>query len=115
MIILFLRVIANAISEGPIVILELMGSDAQAKWMNVIGSTDITADISLESSNRINDLLIKEHKMGRNTASYSADSTCCVIKPHLVSAGMAGAVIYEIQKAGFDIGAITAVSIDHSS
>lgn len=102
-------VIANSISEGPIVVMELMGSDAQAKWINIIGSTDITADLSLDASNRINDLVLKEHKIGRNTAAYS-DSTCCVIKPHLVSSGMAGAVIYEIQKAGFDIGAISAVN-----
>ena len=87
-----------------------MGSDAQAKWMNIIVSTDITADLSLEACNRVNDLVLKEHKIGRNTATYS-DSTCCVIKPHLVSSGMAGAVIYEIQKAGFDIGAISAVGL----
>jgi nucleoside-diphosphate kinase len=44
-----------------------------------------------------------------NTATYN-DCTCCIIKPHIVAAGMLGAVIYEIQKAGFEISALQAVS-----
>ena len=30
-------------------------------------------------------------------------STCCIVKPHAVKAGMAGRIIAEIQTAGFDI------------
>ena len=101
---------ANAISEGPVVVLELIGSDAQAKWTSVVGATDITADLSLDAANRLSEHVLRERKIGRNTAVCAADSTCCVVKPHLVAAGMAGAVVYEIQKAGFDVAAITAVN-----
>ncbi len=38
-------------------------------------------------------------RLGVNTATYN-DSTCCVIRPHVISAGMLGAVLYEIQKSG---------------
>ena len=58
----------------------------------------------------MNNFILQERKLGENTAAF-ADSTCCVIKPHLVAAGMAGAAIYEIQKAGFDINAILAVGV----
>jgi hypothetical protein len=55
------------------------------------------------------DNLLYNKRMGQNTATFANDSTCCIIKPHIFSAGMAGAVIFEIQKAGFEISAITTV------
>ncbi len=70
---------------------------------------DVTSEFTQETINRINSILIQQRKVGQNTASY-ADTTCCVIKPHIVSAGMAGAIIYEIQKAGFEINAVLAVN-----
>lgn len=53
--------------------------------------------------------MLETRKAGKNTASY-VDTTCCVLKPHLVGAGMAGAALYEIQKAGFEIAAIQTVN-----
>ena len=58
--------------------------------------------------NRLYENLIAGRKLGQNTAVLQ-DSTCCIIKPHLVAAGMVGAVIYEIQKAGFEISALQSV------
>ena len=72
---------------------------------------DLAGDLEQEALNRINEGVFRttgNQKLGINTATYD-DCTCCVIKPHIVSAGMLGAVIYEIQKAGFDISAIQAV------
>jgi hypothetical protein len=57
---------------------------------------------------KLNANVLQARKFGRNTAVFN-DSTCCVIKPHLVSAGIAGAVIYEIQKNGFEISAMMSV------
>jgi nucleoside-diphosphate kinase len=58
---------------------------------------------------KINDFVLKTHRFGTNTAVYS-DTTCCLIKPHIVASGMAGAIIFEIQKAGFEISAIQSVN-----
>jgi len=33
----FLSLLVNAVSEGPIVVMELMGSDCLGKWINIIG------------------------------------------------------------------------------
>ena len=94
----------------PIVVLELMGNNAQNVWNNVIGVTDVSSEFGQEVLDKINKFLLQDRNLGQNTALYN-NSTCCIIKPHIVSAGMAGAVIYEIQKAGFDVNAIQAVII----
>jgi hypothetical protein len=69
-------------------------------------------DVSFDSDvlERLNVSILQSKRFGRNTAVFN-NSTCCIIKPHLVSAGMAGAAIYEIQKAGFDISAILSVNL----
>jgi nucleoside-diphosphate kinase len=101
--------LVNGISNGPIVVVELLGSDALTKWKNIVGLGDIVCDIEQDALNRINEGAFKA-KLGINTATYN-ECTCCVIKPHIVTAGMLGGVIYEIQKAGFDISAVQAVCI----
>jgi len=103
--------LVNGISNGPIVVVELLGSDAQSKWKNIIGLGDLAGDLEQDALNRINDGTFRagNQKLGMNTATYN-DCTCCIIKPHIVAAGMLGAVIYEIQKAGFEISALQAVS-----
>ena len=104
--------LVNGISNGPIVVVELLGIDAQTKWKNIVGLGDIVCDIEQDALNRINEGAFRasgNQKLGINTATYN-ECTCCVIKPHIVAAGMVGAVIYEIQKAGFDISAVQAVS-----
>ena len=59
--------------------------------------------------NRISESILESRRIGKNTATY-VGTTCCVIKPHLVGSGMAGAALYEIQKAGFEISAIQTVN-----
>ena len=104
-----ISLLINAISEGPVVVMELMGAEALGKWISIIGISDVTSDLDQDSINKINANVLQQ-KRGPNTAVYS-DTTCCIVKPHIVAAGMAGAVIFEIQKAGFEISAIQAVSI----
>jgi hypothetical protein len=58
--------------------------------------------------NRLSEQILESRKLGKNTAAY-VGTTCCVIKPHAVAAGMAGAILYEIQKSGFEIVAIQTV------
>lgn len=99
----------NAIADGPIVVLELMGSNAKDAWTSVIGGSDISCEVDDASLAKIDQHLLVDKKVGTNTAKC-VDSTCCVVKPHIVAAGMAGAVIFEIQKAGFDVNAIQTVN-----
>jgi nucleoside diphosphate kinase len=101
-------VCTNALADGPIVVLELMGDNAQNVWNSVIGVTDVSSEFGQEVLEKMNKFLLQDKNVGSNTALYN-DSTCCIIKPHIVASGMAGAVIYEIQKAGFDVNAIQAV------
>lgn len=97
----------NALSEQPIIIIELLGINAANKWNDIVGKGDLVFDLQQDALNRLLNG-VTNNKLGTNTANY-VDSTCCIIKPHLVAAGMAGAVIYEIQKAGFEISAIQSV------
>lgn len=101
--------ITRAISDGPVVAMELLGSDAQQTWISIIGKSDITSELSKEVLNRISESILESRRIGKNTATY-VGTTCCVIKPHLVGSGMAGAALYEIQKAGFEISAIQTVN-----
>lgn len=99
---------ARTLSDGPIIVLELIGADCQSKWINIIGVSDITSQFEPDCLKRVEENLLQSRAMGTNTAVYN-DTTCCVIRPHLVASGMAGAVIFEIQKAGFEISAIQTV------
>jgi len=100
--------IANAISDAPIIVVELLGIDAAKKWTGIVGLGDLVFDLESDAKARIFDGAFNasvNKRVGSNTATYN-DCTCCVIKPHLINAGMLGAVIYEIQKAGFEISAV---------
>lgn len=99
---------ANSLSEGQILIMELIGNEAQNKWLSIIGQSDVTQQYSDEAYIKIHENLLNSRKIGRNTAVYQ-NTTCCIIKPHIIASGMAGALIYEIQKSGFDISAIQTV------
>lgn len=98
----------NSLSDGPILLMELIGSDAQNKWVSIIGISDVTQQYGEESYNKIYENLLAGRRMGRNTACYQ-DTTCCIIKPHMIASGMAGALLFEIQKGGFEITAIQTV------
>lgn len=100
---------SNSLSDGPILVMELIGNDAQNKWLSIIGVSDVTQQYDEEGLRRIQENLLDTRKMGRNTACYQ-DTTCCIIKPHIIASGMAGAMLYEIQKAGFEINALQTVT-----
>jgi len=70
----------------------------------------VTQQYGDEAMKLIEENLLSSRRMGRNTAVYEA-TTCCIIKPHIIQSGMAGALLYEIQKAGYEISAIQTVSI----
>jgi len=100
---------ASTFLDGPIIVLELIGADCQMKWINIIGASDITSQFEPDCLKKVEQQLLQTRSIGVNTAVYN-DTTCCIIKPHLVASGMAGAVIFEIQKANFEIAAIQTVT-----
>lgn len=99
----------NSLSEGPILVMELIGADAHNKWVSIIGQSDVTQQYGEEALQVIEEKILSSRRMARNTAVYQG-TTCCIIKPHIIQSGMAGALIFEIQKAGFEISAIQTVN-----
>ena len=69
---------------------------------------DVTQQYGDEAAKLLEENFLSSRRMGRNTAIYQ-DTTCCIIKPHIIASGMAGALIFEIQKAGYEISAIQTV------
>lgn len=100
---------SNSLSEGPILIMELIGNDAQNKWLSIIGASDITQQYGDDALKKLLKDVLCCRRLGRNTAVYQ-ETTCCIIKPHIIAAGMAGALVFEIQKAGFEISALQTVT-----
>jgi len=43
------------------------------------------------------------------------NSTCCIIKPHIVKSGIAGEVITKIQDAGFSIGGVSIQEVEKAN
>ncbi|XP_070512537.1 nucleoside diphosphate kinase homolog 7-like isoform X1 [Cardiocondyla obscurior] len=125
--------VINYFISGPVVALELLGGNGIVRWQELAGSEDIKkACLTTASSLRTlyekdeiynavygskdPETAIKESqyffrnsksksKNLRNTATLQ-NCTCCIVKPHAVQEKLVGAIINDIQKAGF---AITAV------
>ncbi|CAF2710047.1 unnamed protein product [Rotaria sp. Silwood2] len=119
-------------TSGPIVAIELVGSDAINRWRSMIGPTDslkakeqssyslrarfgtdgtrnaLHGSDSATSAQREISFFFGS-KYGTNTACYN-DTTCCLIKPHAVAE--AGQIINAILTAGFQISAIGTYSLD---
>lgn len=124
----FFEGLISFITSGPVLAMELKGSNAVTRWRSLIGPTDSLsarreAPSSLrarfgtdntrnachgsdsdKSANREIDFFFKSAKR-RNTARFS-DSTLCIIKPHAVTAGLAGKILMAIEGNGFHITAL---------
>lgn len=46
------------------------------------------------------------------TTALLSNSTCCVIKPHIIAAGQAGQIIDRILEEGFEISAMQMFNLD---
>ncbi|KAL0133722.1 hypothetical protein PUN28_000996 [Cardiocondyla obscurior] len=108
--------VINYLISGPVVALELLGGNGIVRWQELAGSEDIKK-ACLTTASSLRTLYEKDeihavygskdlkHKNLRNTATLQ-NCTCCIVKPHAVQEKLVGAIINDIQKAGF---AITAV------
>ncbi len=71
---------------------------------------DVTQQYGEEAMKLVEENILASRRMGGNTAVYQG-TTCCIIKPHIIQSGMAGALLFEIQKSGYEISAIQTVRI----
>ncbi|OWF55446.1 nucleoside diphosphate kinase 7-like [Mizuhopecten yessoensis] len=116
------------ITSGPVIAIELMGSDCVSQWTDLLGPTDPAAarqnapnsirarfgKDSIQNACHGSDSIgaaarelefffpSNDTPARRNTAKFS-ECTCCVIKPHAVKSGAAGDIISQIMDAGFEI------------
>ncbi|GLV44669.1 nmdyn-D7 [Carabus blaptoides fortunei] len=130
----FLPFMIEQIVSGPIVIAELVGEDAIAKWRALLGPKDPAVarkeapdslraiygrelasngfhgpETEEEATREISFFFPKQHGDTRRTVGNIGkfkNSTCCVIKPHAIESGCLGDIITEITNTGFSISAM---------
>lgn len=124
---------ARDLSQGPIIALEVVGDDApakiaalsQAEGKNAVISTATSSSPSSASSGTATssfstrpadaecDFFFNNKSVG-TTAQFS-DCSVCVIKPHSLTDGHAGAIIDSIVAQGYQISAMEQFTLDRST
>ncbi|XP_051153432.1 nucleoside diphosphate kinase 7 isoform X2 [Leptopilina boulardi] len=128
----------SRITSGPIIALELLGQDCISRWLELIGSNDISEIRETDSPSLS---AFYEKYAGENTfygsisetadqdikfffpdpksekrelpnTSTIKDCTCCIIKPHAVQSRLEGDIIDEIIKNGYLITAMQLFHVD---
>uniref|UniRef100_A0A3Q3GKN2 Nucleoside diphosphate kinase homolog 7 n=1 Tax=Labrus bergylta TaxID=56723 RepID=A0A3Q3GKN2_9LABR len=128
------------LSSGPVVAMELMGDEAMSIWRRLLGPADSAvarkeAPLSVRAQFGTDGIKNVGHgsdsvaaaarelefffpsTIGHgpsNTAIYT-DCTCCIIKPHAVSEGLAGKILNSISAAGFEISALQMFNVDRAN
>ncbi|KAM3620065.1 uncharacterized protein V6R79_017689 [Siganus canaliculatus] len=121
----FFSNLVQLLSSGPVVAMELVGDEAISIWRKLLGPAD-SAVVCSEAqcgpdgiknfghASASPDAAAREVEFffpstaghgPSNTATFT-DSTCCIIKPHAVSEGLAGKILNSISAAGFEISAL---------
>ncbi|XP_013878494.1 nucleoside diphosphate kinase homolog 7 [Austrofundulus limnaeus] len=127
-------------SSGPVVAMELMGDEAVSTWRRLLGpadsaaarkeapqsiraqfGTDVVKNVghgseSLSAAARELEFFFPS-TIGHgppNTATFT-DCTCCIIKPHALSEGLAGKILNSISAAGFEISALEMFNVDRAN
>ncbi|XP_070160086.1 nucleoside diphosphate kinase homolog 7 isoform X2 [Polyergus mexicanus] len=121
----------NYLTSGPVIGLELLGENGIARWQELTGSENCKHAYSTTSSLRTcyekNEIYnvygsknieiatqelqyffsnSKSKNKELKTTAIFQNCTCCIIKPHAVQAKLVGAIIDDIQKAGYIITAV---------
>lgn len=136
----FFNTLLDYMTSGKIIVMELMASDAVARWRHLMGPTD-SAEARSCAATSIRARYGKDKTMNAchgsdsaetaarelefffpasgkdkfvNTATF-CDATCCIIKPHAVVEGQSGAIIEKIQNAGFEISAMQIFHIEKAN
>ncbi|XP_002737178.1 nucleoside diphosphate kinase homolog 7-like [Saccoglossus kowalevskii] len=133
----FFNELVDFITSGKVVAMELIGNDAVKHWRTLAGPTD-SAVARSEAPNSVRARFGTDKQTNavhggdspenaakelniffgpqpqKNTAKL-LDCTCCVIKPHAVSAGHAGKIIIAIQDAGFEVSALQMFNMERAN
>ncbi|XP_077390433.1 nucleoside diphosphate kinase homolog 7 isoform X2 [Festucalex cinctus] len=129
--------LVQQLSSGPVIALELVGDEAVSVWKNLLEPPDTAAAAHKETPQSTpgqfgSDLVHSSDSLTAaarelefffpttvchgpiNTALYS-QCTCCIIKPHAISQGLAGNIINSIAAAGFHISALQMFKVDRAN
>ncbi|KAM4629653.1 nucleoside diphosphate kinase homolog 7 [Polymixia lowei] len=136
----FFNNLVQSVSSGPVVAMELMGDEAISIWRRLLGPTD-SAVARREAQQSVRAQFgtdgVKNAGHGSdsvaaaareleyffpsttghgpsNTANYT-DCTCCIIKPHAISEGLAGKILNSISAAEFEISALQMFNMDRAN
>lgn len=127
------------VSSGPVVAMELMGEEAVSIWRRLLGPTDsavarreapqcVRAQFGTDAVKNVghgSDTFAAAARelefffpstIGHgppNTAIFT-DCTCCIIKPHAISEGLAGKILNSISSAGFEISALQMFNVEQA-
>ncbi len=132
--------IATYMSGGPIVVFELLGEKAVAKWNEIIGPNDpvlarkempdtlraqfgtdeirngFHGSVSIQAGEReINYFFGSSSTKGKNTAQFTSSNTLGIIKPHAVKSGLVGEIIEDIMSFGLNISAIGMFNVEKAN
>uniref|UniRef100_A0A3Q3DZH2 Nucleoside diphosphate kinase homolog 7 n=1 Tax=Hippocampus comes TaxID=109280 RepID=A0A3Q3DZH2_HIPCM len=132
----FFNSLVQQLCSGPVVALELVGDEAVSVWKNFVGSSDAAvahkeapqsarSQFGRDLAHSSDSLTFAARELEfffpttichgpLNTALYS-QCTCCIIKPHAVSQGLAGKIINSITAAGFHISALQMFNVDRAN
>ena len=125
-------------TEGPIIVFELIGEKAISRWRELLGPTDSTlarqevpsslraqfgtdkmrnachGSDSSESAGREINFFFGSSSAGTNTASFQ-NCTLCIIKPHAVKESLTGKIIKEIIASGLKITALGLFNVEKAN
>jgi nucleoside-diphosphate kinase len=130
----FYETLVQYITSGPIVALELVGNGAIGEWRRLIGPTNLEV-AKREAPNSLRALYARSTTenfahgsdspasaqrelgiiFGQKSVQLIAqldNTTCAVVKPHAVKAGLAGPIIREIVSNGFKVTGAVMTTLD---
>ncbi|XP_061636202.1 nucleoside diphosphate kinase 7 isoform X1 [Phyllopteryx taeniolatus] len=139
----FFNSLVQQVCSGPVVALELVGDEAVSVWRNLLGHSDAAAAAAAAAAAHKEAPQSARGQLGSdlahgsdslsaaarelefffpttichgpvNTALYS-QCTCCIIKPHAVSQGLAGKIVNSIAAGGFHISALQMFNVDRAN
>ncbi|XP_033937850.1 nucleoside diphosphate kinase homolog 7 [Pseudochaenichthys georgianus] len=136
----FFNNLVQFVSSGPVVAMELMGDEAMSIWRRILGPGD-SAVARKEAPESVRAKLgtdgVKNVGHGSDSIAAAArelefffpstighgpsntaiftDCTCCIIKPHAITAGLTGKILNSISAAGFQISALQMFNLDRAN
>uniref|UniRef100_A0A8C6KV48 Nucleoside diphosphate kinase homolog 7 n=1 Tax=Nothobranchius furzeri TaxID=105023 RepID=A0A8C6KV48_NOTFU len=135
----FFSALVHFMSSGPVVAMELVGDKALSIWRELLGPADsavalteapqsIRAQFGTDAIKNVahgsDSIAVAARELefffpstvghGPSNTALFTDCTCCIIKPHAVSAGLTGKILNSISAAGFEISALGMFYLDRA-